>query len=450
MEVRERTDNFWKVFSVILLIVMVGLVGVIVWQGQNNRPAFVESSHSTAKGHLASMSPAIHANGDERYWVSDLAEQALPFVVNIQTKVKAAKHVPSAASQQGGGDDQQELLRRFHQMLPFDMQQQMDPDQMQQFDMQQQEQQMPEDATGVGSGFVVRDDGYIVTNAHVVDGADEFNVTFPDGKKMPAKLMGKDEFKDIAVLKVESKDKLPVAPLGDSDVTRIGEPVIAIGSPIGFSATVTAGIVSSNNRSISDLRGLDDQAGAEDIRKPQKYLQTDAAINRGNSGGPLINSEGEVIGVNQAIARWDVVSSVERIPIEGIGFAIPIDEVKDSIQQIVEHGSVKYPGISASIQDVKAYIDQYKGTDLKLDVKDGVYVVKVMIGGPADKAGIKAGDVILSIDGVKASTANDFIGMLNKHKVGERVTLRVARQGGKQQDDVSVVLEALDLSKQPQ
>jgi len=296
----------------------------------------------------------------------------------------------------------------------------------------------------------VREDGYIVTNAHVVDEADEYTVTFPDGKKMPAKLVGKDEFKDIAVLKIEAKDKLPVARLGDSDTTRIGEPVIAIGSPIGFSATVTAGIVSANNRSISDMRGLDDSdSGAEDIRKPQHYLQTDAAINRGNSGGPLINSDGEVIGVNQAIARKDMVNPYtgDWIPIEGIGFAIPIDEVKNSIQQIVEHGSVKYPGISASIQDVKTYLDQYKGTDLKLDVKNGVYVVKVMIGGPADKAGIKAGDVILNIDGKKAETANDFIKMLNEHKVGDRVTLRVARQGGKQQDDVSVVLEALDLSK---
>jgi S1-C subfamily serine protease len=137
----------------------------------------------------------------------------------------------------------------------------------------------------------------------------------------------------------------------------------------------------------------------------------------------------------------------EWIPIEGIGFAIPIDEVKDTIQQIVEHGSVKYPGISASIQDVKSYLQDNPG--LKLDVKEGVYLRKVLIGGPADKAGIEAGDVILSIDDAKVTTANDFIAKLNQHKVGDRITLRVARQGTKQQDDVSVVLEALDLSKNP-
>ena len=443
MEVRERTDNFWKVFSVILLVIMVGLVSVIIWQGRGSRPAFYEGKPARAKSTLASLAPSLKAGDLGRYWVSDLADGALPYVVNIQTKHKTEK-APKVSAQ--GGGEQQEMLRRFHDMLPFDMQE-MDPQDMEQFDMPQD---MPEDATGVGSGFIVREDGYLVTNAHVVDGADEFTVTFPDGKKMPAKLVGKDEFKDIAVLKVDAKEKLPVAHLGDSDATRIGEPVIAIGSPIGFSATVTAGIVSANNRSITDLRGLEEtDTGAEDIRKPQHYLQTDAAINRGNSGGPLINSDGEVIGVNQAIARKDMVNPFtgEWIPIEGIGFAIPIDEVKDSITQIVEHGSVKYPGISASIQDVKAYLEAYKDSNLKLDVKDGVYVVKVMIGGPADKGGIKAGDVILSLDGQKTSTANEFIGMVNKHKVGDRVTLRVARQGGKQQDDVSVVLEALDLSK---
>jgi serine protease Do len=442
MEVRDRTDNFWKVFSVILLVIMVGLVGVIVWQGQDSRPAFYEGKPARAKGSLASLAPSLKAGSDlGRYWVSDLADGALPYVVNIQTIHKAPKATKQSA------EDTQEMLRRFHQMLPFDMQD-MSPEEMQQFSMPQG---APEDSTGVGSGFVVREDGYIVTNSHVTNGADEFTVTFPDGKKLTAKLVGKDDFKDIAVLKVDSKTKLPVAHLGDSSETRIGEPVIAIGSPIGFSATVTAGIVSANNRSVADLRGLDEAAGSEDIRKPQHYLQTDAAINRGNSGGPLINSDGEVIGVNQAIARKDMVNPMtgEWIPIEGIGFAIPIDEVKDTITQIVEHGSVKYPGISASIQDVKAYLEQYRDTDLKLDVKEGVYVVKVMIGGPADKAGIKAGDVILSIDGKKSSTANDFIKMLNQHKVGQRVTLRVARQGGKQQEDVSVVLEALDLSKQP-
>jgi len=446
MEVRTRTDNFWKVFSVILLVVMVGLVGVIVWQNAASRPAFYEGGHhGTAKSTLAALSPALKVGGGDRYWVSDLAESALPYVVNIEVKVPQPKMPAQAAGQ--GGQDPREMLKQFHQLIPFDLP--IDPQQMQQQggqDQQQDNSQAPE-AEGIGSGFIVREDGYIVTNAHVVDDGDEFTVHFNDGKALPAKLIGKDEFKDIAVLKVESKDKFPVAHLGDSNATRIGEPVIAIGSPIGYSATVTAGIISANNRTGDDLKDLN---GAADVRKPQHYLQTDAAINRGNSGGPLINSDGEVIGVNQAIARKDMVNPYtdEWIPIEGIGFAIPIDEVKDSIQQIVQNGSVKYPGISAQIQSVSDYLVQNQG--LKLDVKAGVYVVRVTVNGPAYKAGIKAGDVILSVDGAKVDAANDFIKLLNQHKVGDRVGIRVARQGGKQQDDVSVVLEALDLSKQPE
>jgi serine protease Do len=430
MEQRERTDNFWKVFSVLLLVIMIGMVGVIVWQGGSSRPAFSEGRPRT-KSQLASISPSLQAADRGRFWISDLAEGSLPYVVNIQTKVKAPKRTAQA-----GGDE--EMLRRFQDILPFNVP--LNPDDMQQF-----EQELPEDeATGVGSGFVVRDDGYIVTNAHVVDAGDEFTVRFADGKELPAKLVGEDEFKDIAILKIESKVKLPVAPLGNSEATRIGEPVIAIGSPIGYQATVTAGIISANNRSSEDLEGLN---GVADVRKPQHYLQTDAAINRGNSGGPLINSDGEVIGVNQAIARRDQVGPMpgDWITIEGIGFAIPINEVKDSIQQIVESGSVKYPGISAQIQSVEDYLKMNQS--LKLEVKEGVYVVRVTVNGPADKAGIEAGDVILSIDGQKATTANDFIKIVNKHRVGDRVKLRVARQGGKQQDEVSVVLEALDLSK---
>jgi serine protease Do len=420
MEYR-RQDAFWKVFSVILLIVMVGLVGVIVWQSQQSRPAFYQS-RPTAQAKLAALSPALGATGD-RFWVSDLAEQALPFVVNIETKMTADERVEAREA-----DESEDMMRKLQEMMPFGMP--LDPEEMR--ELQEQHENMPEDMpSGVGSGFIVREDGYIVTNAHVIDEGNEFTVHFGDGKQLPAKLIGKDDFKDIAVLKVEGKD-FPVAPLGNSKDTRIGEPVIAIGSPIGFQATVTAGIISANHRSVEDLAGLN---GTPDVRRPQHYLQTDAAINRGNSGG-------EVIGVNQAIARRDQINAFDWIPIEGIGFAIPIDEVKESIRQIVENGGVKYPGISAQIMSVKDYLVQ--NPELKLQAKDGVYVSRITVDGPADKAG----DVILSIDGKKVDSANDFIAQINTRHVGERVVLRVARQGGAQQEDVSVVLEALDLSAQ--
>ena len=252
------------------------------------------------------------------YWIADLAEKSLPFVVNISTEIDvSAKR--KQASADGNKRLQQSLPPEFRQLLPEPFNQQMD-------------QQMPEDhppVGGEGSGFVYRKDGYIVTNQHVVDGADKFTVRMNDGKEYSAKLIGADALKDIAVLKVDAGN-LPVAPLADSDKVRVGEPVIAIGSPLGYEATVTAGIVSTNHRKLSDL------GQAQDPRSPQTYLQTDAAINRGNSGGPLLNAQGQVIGVNRAIARWDS-DGFTQIPIEGIGFAIPINDVKSSIEAIVLH-----------------------------------------------------------------------------------------------------------------
>lgn len=435
----HRTDSFWRAFAMVMLVVMAGLVGVIIWQGQQPRSVFYETPRAGAESKLATISPGIDAGPFNRYWVSDLAETALPFVVNIETETTFSGR--SARAQGGGGED---FMRQWQQLMPFG-----EPEGMQEMLEQnpEMERNMP---GGVGSGFIIREDGYIVTNAHVVDGGDEFTVHFADGTNKSAKLIGKDDFKDIAVLKVDGKGH-PVAPLGDSAETRIGEPVIAIGSPIGFHTTVTAGIISANHRELKDLGQI---GRAPDIRAPQHYLQTDAAINRGNSGGPLINSDGHVIGVNQAIARKDQVSFTEWIPIEGIGFAIPINEVKESIRQIVElGGDPQYPGISAQIMGVADYIDGFEhlpeAQRPTFGVQDGVYVSRITIKGPADKAGIKAGDVILSIDGEKIDDANAFIQRINQQKVGDRVVLRIARQGGTEQEDVSVVLEPLDLGNRP-
>jgi serine protease Do len=307
-----------------------------------------------------------------------------------------------------------------------------------------------ERVAGEGSGFIISQDGYVVTNSHVVQGADAFLVRMYDGKEYDADLIGTDNFKDIAVLKIKGGGNFSVANLGDSSKTRVGEPVVAIGSPLGLKASVTSGIISTTERSLADIRN-----GQSDIRMPQKYLQTDAAINRGNSGGPLLNSHGQVIGINQAIARWDNSPSVNNefgmVPIEGIGFAIPIDEVKGTIDQIVKSGKVVYPGISAEITSVQNLIEDNKrrGIDLKLGVAKGVYVSSVTVGGPAARAGIEANDVILSINGTDVQTAEGLITEINKYKVGDRVKLRVARGGGDKLEDVGVVLGELDLSNIP-
>lgn len=432
MEANHRPDNFWRGLSVVLLLLLVGLVSFMFLERGKARPVFYQSS-PTVKSTLASLDIASPPKGESIYWVADLAEKTMPFVVNIQTKVK-----PKSAQQKGGQQSQQpaqELMEQMQQILPFG-----DRFNMQPFNQPQINEEM---VAGEGSGFIISEDGYVVTNSHVVSRADVFVVRMHDGKEHEAELIGTDNYKDIAVLKIKGGGKFPVAVLGDSSNTRIGEPVVAIGSPLGLKASVTAGIISTNDRSLSDL------GRPVDIRRPQKYLQTDAAINRGNSGGPLLNSFGEVIGVNQAIARWDSHSPNANneggmVPIEGIGFAIPINEVKATIEQIVKNGKVVYPGISAEIVSVADFKKRYSNVDLKAE--KGVYVSRVTVDGPAARAGIEANDVILSINGTDVETADQLIQQINTFKVGDRVKLRVARQGGEKLEDVAVVLGELDLS----
>nr|MDQ3024144.1 S1C family serine protease [bacterium] len=198
MEERPRTDNFWKVFSVLLLIIMIGMVGFIVWQGATSQPAFYEGKPRSGS-QLASLAPSLTVADNGRFWVSDLAEESLPYVVNIQTKMKAQRRMTRAE----GDGDSSDMLRQFQQVVPFNIPGM--PEEMQQYQGMPEDMPMPEEASGMGSGFIVREDGYIVSNAHVVASGDEFTVRFSDGKEMPAKLIGVDEFKDIAILKVEAK-----------------------------------------------------------------------------------------------------------------------------------------------------------------------------------------------------------------------------------------------------
>lgn len=416
----QRGDRFWRLLAVLLLIALVGMGAVVGWLVQ--RPVTASGTAAPARSQFASLAPSF-LNGDNKFWIADLADRSLPAVVNIKSEIDLGSDKASGAEFN---------LKDFHQMLPGPWGEQM----QQQFEqVPEHQRQMP---MGEGSGFIYREDGYIVTNAHVVEDGKKFKVHMNDGKDYDAKLVGTDSFKDVAVLKIEAKN-LPVLPLGDSDATRIGEPVIAIGSPLGYQATVTAGIISTNNRLPSDIDRQDD------VRQPQHYLQTDAAINRGNSGGPLINSSGEVIGINQAIARWDPVSFTEAIPIEGIGFAIPVNEVKKTITDIIEHGKVIYPGISAKIISLSDW-KRIHPEVTSIKVKEGVFVDSVTVDGPASKAGLAAGDVILALNGRPVTSAKEFITEVQNHQIHERITLRVARQGGEKQEDVSVVLEELDLS----
>ncbi len=276
-----------------------------------------------------------------------------------------------------------------------------------------------------GTGFFVSSDGLIVTNKHVVniDKAD-FTVLTNDGAKHPAKVLAKDPFNDLALVKIEGYN-FPVLPLGNSDALQIGQTVIAIGNALGeFSNTVSRGVVSGLSRSIVAQAGTSSE-------KLEKLIQTDAAINPGNSGGPLLNLRGEVIGINTAIAQGA----------QSVGFAIPVNSIKKAIGDIKSQGRIVYPFIGVRY----AIITPEVKTAKNLSVDYGVIVTSdkgnpaIVPNSPAEKAGLKEGDIILEVNGVKLTVDNDLAKMVQKSKVGERITLKILRDG--QNNTLAVVLE---------
>jgi len=416
-------DRFWKILALGLIVVLVGLV---IYLGHSTAELRARGNYQANYSQPASFRAPLMKGEDlsgNIYWVADLVEKALPFVVNVKTSTRPDagsdakaddgpgmyKELPEGGQRRGQGDS----FEWFREQFPW-------------LDIPEPNYQKPP-MQGVASGFIVSERGHIVTNAHVVQGMDEITITLSDGREFKATLVGTDNLKDIAVLKIDARD-LPVAPLGDSEAVRIGEPAVAIGSPFGLEATVTQGIISTTGRDPREL------AMEMDARRVKKLIQTDASINQGNSGGPLLNARGEVIGVNQAILPYA----------RGIGFAIPINEVKGTIEQIIKEGKISYPGIGVTVQDVTE--DNHE--ELRIDVTRGAYVVQVNVGSPADRAHIEAGDVILKLDDVEIRTTDELITEIDRHKVGDKVTLLVARGGSKDKlKKVVVVLGELDLSE---
>lgn len=270
--------------------------------------------------------------------------------------------------------------------------------------------------TASGSGVIVDARGYIVTNNHVIDGEKSLQVIFSDGTKVDATIVGTDAVADIAVLKVNAKVPA-VAQLGDSDAVEPGQTAIAIGSPLGdFRGTVTVGVVSALNRKVGKQQGL---------------IQTDAAINNGNSGGPLINSLGQVIGITTLVVR----STSEGNIAEGLGFAIPSNVVRDAVNQLIAKGRVDRAYIGVGFQEM----DPQLATTFKLDVSQGVVVTQVDPDSPAAKAGIQQSDVILSVDSASIDQDLSLGTILMSHKVGDHVTLTVLRDGKQLQVQVTLV-----------
>jgi serine protease Do len=332
---------------------------------------------------------------------SDLIEKAGPAVVNIRTteRVRMGQGGP-------GEEEMQEFLRRFFgQPIP----RRRSP---------QQPQEEQEIQRGVGSGFIISDDGFMLTNAHVVEGADEVTVTMTDRREFKAKVLGSDRRSDVALLKVNATN-LPYLRTGDSSKIRVGEWVIAIGSPFNLDNTVTAGIISAKSRDTGEYLPL---------------IQSDVAVNPGNSGGPLINMRGEVIGINSQIATLSGAYN-------GISFAVPIDEVMRVADQLKKTGRVTRGRLGVQISEVTRDVAESLG----LGKARGAEVSMVEAGGPAEKGGIKVGDIILKFNGQPIDTTRDLPRLVGAAKVGTQASVTVWRRGA--QLDVPVTIVALEDDK---
>ncbi len=278
----------------------------------------------------------------------------------------------------------------------------------------------------MGSGMIIDRQGYIVTNNHVVQGEQSLQVIFSDGKKAPASLVGADSFSDIAVIKVDVSVPA-VAQFGDSDKLELGQPVVAIGSALAqFENTVTAGVVSGLHRDIEDN-------GAPTEPSMHNLIQTDAAINHGNSGGPLLDLSGNVIGINVAVVRTADMSGDVA---EGLGFAIPASTAQQVAQQLIKSGSVERPYLGISYQPITPQIASY----YNLPRNSGILVQDVAAGSPADKAGIQAKSIVTKFDGTQLDDQHSLLELLLKHKVGDSVKLTVVPDGSTTEKEVTVVL----------
>ena len=309
---------------------------------------------------------------------ADLAEKLMPSVVNISTTQTVRTKTNQFPFQFPPGSPFGEMFKDFER--PTERQ-----------------------ASSLGSGFIIDENGTVVTNNHVISGADDILVKVGD-KEYKAKVLGADPYMDIAVLKMETKDKFKTVKFGDSDMARVGDWAVAIGNPFGLGGTVTAGIISARNRDIN-LTRYDD------------FIQTDASINQGNSGGPLFNLTGEVIGINTAIIAPGQSGSI------GIGFAIPANAASSVIDQLIKFGETKRGWLGVRIQEVTKEIAEVE----KLKKPKGALVASVGENSPADKAGIKAGDIILEFDGKKINTMRNLPKVVASTKVGKSVELKIWR-----------------------
>ncbi|MBL6614522.1 MAG: DegQ family serine endoprotease [Reyranella sp.] len=336
---------------------------------------------------------------------SDLAAKVTPAVVNVAVTMKAgaADDDEMRMADKDRGSDQQKQMEEFMQRFAERFGMPMQPGQPGQPGMKPQ--RPAQKGQAVGTGFIIDEKGWIVTNYHVAGKADEITVTLADGRKLPAKLMGGDEKTDLALLKVESDKPLPYVTFGDATKVRVGQPVMAVGNPFGLGGTVTTGIVSA--------RGRDIHSGPFD-----DYIQTDAAINRGNSGGPLFDMEGRVIGINTAIFSPSGGSV-------GLGFAIPSSLAQPVVDQLKANGKVERGLLGVQIQPVSEELAK----SMSLDSEKGALVAQVTPDSAAMAAGIQSGDLIKSVDGKSVESVKDLTRMISGMKPGTSAKIGLWRDG---------------------
>lgn len=335
---------------------------------------------------VLSLLPPVQAEEkqktDLKTGIMQVAKSAIPAVVHVEVTQKS------------------ELI---NPLFPFES----DPYLRRYFNLPRMPKKFKREVKGIGTGMLIDDNGSILTNSHVVDGATNILVLLADGRQFKAKLVGTDSKTDLAVIRISGKGPFPYLKFGDSDKVEVGEWVVAIGHPRGLDQTVTQGIISAKHR-----RGIADPSSYQD------FLQTDAAINPGNSGGPLLNLEGEVIGVNSAIASASG-------GFEGIGFAIPSNMVLHITQELMAHGKVERGWLGVSVQD----LTYEQASSLGLSTSKGAVVMEVVKESPAEKAGILAGDVITNYQGTPIADASELRNYVATTKIGQAVEITVWRKG---------------------
>ncbi|SHG62184.1 Do/DeqQ family serine protease [Thermosyntropha lipolytica DSM 11003] len=362
-------NNFLKLLLIMLIVAIVGGIGLTrlnYAEPVNKNPEALAAQEKNSSSGTVVIGPTN---------IADMVEKVSPSVVNIETRVVSTTYPNNPFFNDPF----------FREFFGYE------------FNLPRRNVQR-----GIGTGFIISEDGYILTNQHVIDQASEIIVNV-SGKEYKAKVVGQDYEMDLAVLKIESPNKLTPLKMGNSDQIRVGEWVVAIGNPYGLDHTVTAGVISAKGRPLSI-----------DGRIYKNLIQTDAAINPGNSGGPLLNTKGEVIGINTAV----------NAQAQGIGFAIPINTAREVLQELIKKGKVVRPYMGVYLQTVDKEIASY------LNIEEaGAIIAGVVAGSPAEKAGLRQYDVIVGIDKEKVKTSEDVQRILSKKKVNDKVMLEIIREG---------------------